>query len=63
MIEQAKILRVFSLIRLLKQWPGHSITALVGHLDPSTRIVRRYLELLEEVGYDVDSQSGRYFIK
>ena len=54
MIEQAKLLRVFTLIRLLKHRPGRTLAELAQHLDCSTRTVRRYLELLEEIGYLVD---------
>lgn len=55
-VEQAKIFRVFSLIRLLKQPSGHSVRKLADeHLDCTERTVFRYLNLLKAVGYRVDS--------
>ena len=54
MIEQAKLLRVFTLIRRLKNRPGRTLPELAQHLDCSPRTIRRYLELLEEIGYLVD---------
>ena len=56
MIAQQKLLRVFKLIRLLKQRPGRTIFQLAQLLDINKRSVYRYLELLEAVGYlyDVD---------
>ena len=55
-VEQAKIFRVFSLIRLLKQTSGHSVKKLANeHLDCTERTVFRYLNLLKAVGYGVDS--------
>lgn len=63
MIAQQKILRVFKLIRLLKQRPGRTIPQLAQLLDIDKRSVYRYLELLEEVGYlfDIDNRH-RYYL-
>lgn len=63
MIAQQKILRVFKLIRLLKQRPGRTIPQLAQSLNIDKRSVYRYLELLEEVGYlfDVD-EHHRYYL-
>lgn len=63
MIAQQKILRVFKLIRLLKQRPGRTIPQLAQLLDIDKRSVYRYLELLEEVGYlfDIDDHH-RYYL-
>ena len=61
-IAEAKILRIFNLIGLLKQKTGHSIEDLALDLGRDKRTIYRYLKLLEEVGYDVDSRDGRYFI-
>ncbi len=64
MIAQQKLLRVFTLIRLLKQRPGRTIVQLAQALDIDKRSVYRYLTLLEEVGYEVDNDGKptRYFI-
>lgn len=63
MIEQAKLLRVFTLIRLLKHRPGRTLVELAQHLDCSMRTIRRYLDLLEEIGYLVDEgEQKRRFI-
>ena len=53
MIEQAKLLRVFTLIRLLKQ-RRHTLEQLAQLLDCHPRTIRRYLSLLEEIGYHID---------
>ena len=64
MIPQAKLLRVFKLIRLLNQQPGRTVSQLAESLDLSERSVRRYIHFLEEVGYSVDSHpiTNRYFL-
>lgn len=64
MIPQAKLLRVFKLIRLLNQLPGRTISQLAESLDLSERSVHRYIRFLEEVGYSVDSHpvTKRYFL-
>ena len=59
MIEQAKLLRVLQLIRLLRSERGRTLDQLAQALDCSTRTVRRYLELLTEVGYLVDERVDR----
>lgn len=55
MIAQQKLLRVFKLIRLLKQPPGRTIIQLAQSLEIDKRSVYRYIEFLDEVGYCVDS--------
>jgi len=64
MIAQAKLLRVFKLIRLLNQHPGRTIHQLVDLLDMSERTVYRYIELLDSIGYCIDSDptTKRYFL-
>lgn len=63
MIAQQKLLRVFTLIRLLKQRPGRTIAQLAQALDIDKRSVYRYLTLLEEVGYEHDlDEHQRYFL-
>ena len=61
-IAEAKILRIFNLISLLKQKGGHTIEDLARDLGRDRRTMYRYLKLLEVIGYDVDSRDGRYFL-
>lgn len=62
-IDQAKLLRVFQLIRLLKGPPEYRIAQLSQLLDCNRSTIYRYLNLLEEVGYLLDKDAqGRYFI-
>ncbi len=62
MIPQAKILRVFQLIGLLKGG-GRTIEQLAQHLDTSPRTIYRYFKLLEEIGFIIDQDfHGRYFV-
>ncbi|MFC5409091.1 helix-turn-helix transcriptional regulator [Larkinella bovis] len=64
MTEQQKLLRVFKLIRLLKQRPGKTVDQLAQSLEIDKRTVYRYFKLLEEVGYEVDRKGEpvRYFL-
>lgn len=61
-IPQAKILRVFKLIALLKG--GHfTIAQLASRLDMNRRSIYRYLKLLEAIDFNVDKDfHDRYFI-
>lgn len=62
MIPQAKILRIFQLIGLLKAG-GRTTTQLASQLDSSERTIYRYFKLLEEIGFIIDQDfNGRYFI-
>lgn len=62
MVPQAKILRVFQLIGLLKAG-GRTVSQLGSQLDMSDRSVYRYFKLLEELGFIIDQDfNGRYFI-
>jgi proteasome accessory factor C len=62
MIPQAKILRVFQLIGLLKGG-GRTIEQLAQQLDTTTRTIYRYFRLLEEIGFIIDQDfHGRYFV-
>jgi len=62
-VDQAKLLRVFQLIRLLKGPPEYRIPQLSQLLDCNRSTIYRYLKLLEEVGYLVDQDAqGYYFI-
>lgn len=61
-IPQAKMLRVFKLIALLKS--GHwTIAQLAARLDMNRRSIYRYLKLLEAIDFNVDKDfNDRYFI-
>lgn len=61
-IPQAKMLRVFKLITLLKT--GHfTIAQLASRLDMNRRSIYRYLKLLEAIDFNVDKDfHDRYFI-
>lgn len=62
MIAQAKILRVFQLIGLLKSG-GRTVGQLANQLDTTERTIYRYFKLLEEIGFIIDQDfHGRYFI-
>jgi predicted DNA-binding transcriptional regulator YafY len=62
MIPQAKILRVFQLIGLLKGG-GRTVEQLAQQLDTTPRTIYRYYKLLEEIGFIIDQDfHGRYFI-
>lgn len=62
MIPQAKILRVFQLIGLLKGG-GRTVDQLAQQLDTTPRTIYRYFKLLEEIGFIIDQDfHGRYFI-
>jgi proteasome accessory factor C len=62
MIPQAKILRVFQLIGLLKGG-GRTVDQLAQQLDTTGRTIYRYFKLLEEIGFIIDQDfHGRYFI-
>ncbi|MBU3714991.1 MAG: WYL domain-containing protein [Ferruginibacter sp.] len=53
MYNQNKILRVLQLIRTLKSPPAKSIRQLSTLLDSTERTVYRYLDLLTEIGFDI----------
>ena len=62
MIPQAKILRVFQLIGLLKGG-GRTVEQLAQQLDTTSRTIYRYFKLLEEIGFIIDQDfHSRYFI-
>jgi predicted DNA-binding transcriptional regulator YafY len=63
MLAQQKLLRVFTLIGLLRRRPGYKIPQLARLLEIDSRSVYRYLQLLGEIGYLIDKDDrGRYFL-
>jgi predicted DNA-binding transcriptional regulator YafY len=64
MFNQNRIYRVFRLINLLKSSPTKSIKRLAESMDVSERSLYRYIDLLAEVGFDVQKDSlNRYYLK
>lgn len=63
-IAQQKILRVFKLLRLLGTKPYQTLPQLARALEVDERTVKRYIELLEDLGYLIDQKSGSkvYFL-
>jgi predicted DNA-binding transcriptional regulator YafY len=63
MHNQHKILRVLQLITLLKKEPTKSIKFLAGILKSTDRTVYRYLDLVKELGFDLQRDPhNRFFI-
>jgi len=64
MTEQQKILRVFKLISYLSKKPYYTQAQLAQKLDVDKRTIRRYFNLLEELGYQIDHKDGhRFFVQ
>jgi proteasome accessory factor C len=61
MFNQHRILRVFKLITLLKTFPAKSIKRLAQSLEISERSCYRYLDLLAEMGFEVDKDPHHKF--
>lgn len=61
MLNQVKILRVLQLISLLKKPPSKSIKNLANILDNTERTVYRYLDLIKEVGFDLQKDQNNRF--
>lgn len=59
MAAQQNLTRTLKLIRLLKQRPGKTLTQLAQILECDPRHARRYMEALEAVGFDIDSEGKR----
>jgi proteasome accessory factor C len=63
MFNQNRIYRVFRLINLLKSSPSKSIKRLSESMEVSERSLYRYMELLVEVGFQIQKDtSNRYFL-
>jgi proteasome accessory factor C len=63
MLNQHKILRVLQLIALLKKEPSKSIKFIAGILESTDRTVYRYLDLVKELGFDLQRDAhNRFFI-
>jgi predicted DNA-binding transcriptional regulator YafY len=62
MYNQNKILRVLQLISLLKKEPAKSIRFLSGILDSTERTVYRYLDLVKELGFELQKDQNNKFL-
>jgi len=63
MLNQYKILRVLQLISILKKEPSKSIKFIAGILESTDRTVYRYLDLVKELGFDLQIDAhNRFFI-
>jgi proteasome accessory factor C len=63
MFNQNRIYRVFKLINLLKSSPAKSIKRLSESMEVSERSLYRYMELLVEVGFELQKDSSnRYYL-
>jgi proteasome accessory factor C len=64
MLNQHKILRVFKLISLLKKAPAKSTRNIALMIDLTERTVYRYLDLINEIGFEVHKdKNNKYAIK
>jgi proteasome accessory factor C len=64
MLNQHKILRVFKLISLLKKAPAKSARNIAIMIDLTERTVYRYIDLINEIGFDVHKdKNNKYSIK
>lgn len=61
MYNQNKILRVLQLISLLKKQPAKSIRFLAGILESTDRTVYRYLDLVKELGFELNKDHNNKF--
>ena len=61
MHNQNKILRVLQLITLLKKQPSKSIRFLAGILESTDRTVYRYLDLVKELGFELQKDHNNKF--
>ena len=63
MFNQNRIYRVFQLINFLRSKPSKSPKALAGLLDISERSVYRYIDLINQLGFEVKkTEVGRFYI-
>lgn len=61
MLNQHKILRVFKLISLLKKAPAKSTRTIAIMLDITERSVYRYLDLMSEIGFDIQKDKNNKY--
>lgn len=63
MHNQNRIFRVLQLIAILQKAPAKTIRNLSTHLDNTERTTYRYLDLIKNLGFDLQKNSfNKYFI-
>lgn len=62
MHNQNKILRVLQMISVLKKKPAKSIRFLAGILESTDRTVYRYLDLVKELGFELQKDQNNKFL-
>lgn len=62
MHNQNKILRVLQMISVLKKQPAKSIRFLAGILESTDRTVYRYLDLVKELGFELQKDQNNKFL-
>jgi len=58
MFNQNRIYRLFQLINYLKARPAKSVRSIEIFLDTSGRTVYRYLDLLKDLGFNIEKDSN-----
>ncbi len=58
MYNQNRIYRVFQLINYLKSNPPKSVRSIMKYLDTSERTVYRYIEMLKDLGFDIEKDNS-----
>jgi len=61
MFNQNRIYRLFQLINYLKSRPAKSVRSIESFLDTSERTVYRYLDLLNDLGFNIEKDSNNKF--
>ena len=61
MFNQNKIYRLFQLINFLKAKPAKSIRNIMNFLDTSERTVYRYLDMLKDLGFQLEKDNANRF--
>ena len=58
MFNQNRIYRLFRLINFLKAKPAKSIRSIMNLLDTSERTVYRYVDMLRDIGFQVEKDNA-----
>ena len=61
-MNQHRMMRVIKLMQFLQVKP-RPINSMARYLGISTRSVYRYLKMYEEIGYKLEKDNNKYFIK
>jgi len=63
MLNQHRILRVLKLVRYLRGEPAKGMKQIAFHLKTSERTVYRYLDMLKDLGFEVQREPGNNRVK